>query len=74
MRKNAEVLKRHPKTKKLLSELKNWCDKEFGRRSEVARLLDVSPSLVTEWFAGTRLPNLDQGFMIQDFLREQRRR
>jgi hypothetical protein len=64
----------HPKTKELLSELKDWCDQEFGRRSEVARLLDVSPSLITEWFASYRTPNLDQGFKIQELLKKQRRR
>jgi hypothetical protein len=72
MPKNRVVLKMHPKTKKLLSELKDWCDQGFGRRSEVARLLGVPRSLITEWFANTRIPNLDQGFVIQDFLRQSR--
>jgi hypothetical protein len=74
MRKDGVVLKMHPKTKKLLSELKNWCDQEFGRRSEVARLLDVSPSLITEWFANTRMPSLDQGFKMQELLKQRRKK
>jgi hypothetical protein len=71
MRKDGVVLKMHPKTRKLLLELKNWCDQGRGRRAEAARFLDVSPSLITEWFASTRMPTLDHGFMIQDFLKKQ---
>jgi hypothetical protein len=62
----------HPKTEKLISELKTWCDEEYGRRSEIARLLNASPSVVSDWFAGRRTPSLDQGFMIKEFLRKQR--
>jgi hypothetical protein len=63
----------HPKTKKLISELKDWCDQEYGRRSEVARAIGVVPSLFTEWLAARRTPDMDQGFLIEDFLRKHRR-
>ena len=31
--------------------------------------MGVSPSLVTDWLAGRRLPNMNQGFIIQDLLK-----
>jgi DNA-binding transcriptional regulator YdaS (Cro superfamily) len=56
--------------------LKTWCDEPggYGRRSEVARLLGVSPSLVTDWFSEYRSPSADHAFAIQDFLKQQRRK
>ena len=65
----------HPKTKKLLSDLKDWCDEPggYGRRVEVAKMLNVAPSSITDWFSGHRCPSLDDGFMIQDLLAKQRR-
>jgi len=64
----------HPETRKLIAELKEWCDQEYGRRSETARQLGVTPSLFTEWLNGRRTPDMDQGFMIQDFLKKQHRK
>jgi Helix-turn-helix len=66
----------HPKTKKLLLDLKAWCDEPggYGRRVEVAKLLGVATSSVTDWFAGRRCPSLDHGFIIQDFLKKHARR
>lgn len=63
----------HAETQKLIAELKAWCDQEYGRRSATARDLGVKPSLFTEWLNGRRTPDMDQGFMIQDFLKKQRR-
>jgi predicted transcriptional regulator len=64
---------RHPKTVELIEALKVWCSEGHGRQSELARYLEVSPSLVNDWIAGRRTPSLDQGFHIQDFLKKQRR-
>ena len=64
---------KHPKTVQLLVTLKEWCDQQYGRRSEVARFLGVSPSLVTDWLMLRRTPSLDQGYFISDFLRKQAR-
>ena len=71
MRKQPKKILLHPKTKELISELKKWCDEEYGRRSETARVLGVKPSLLSDWLGEFRVPSLDQGFMIQDFLRTQ---
>jgi hypothetical protein len=66
----------HPKTKELLAKLKAWCDEPdgYGRRVEVAKMLGVATSSITDWFAGRRCPSLDHGFMLQDFLKAHRRR
>ena len=74
MRKQPKKILLHPKTKELISELKKWCDEQYGRRSEMAKALDVNPSLVSDWLDEFRVPSLDQGFMIQDFLKKHRRR
>jgi hypothetical protein len=74
VRKQPKKILLHPKTKELISELKKWCDEKYGRRSETARVLDVKPSLVSDWLDEFRVPSLDQGFMIQDFLKKQRQR
>jgi hypothetical protein len=56
------------RTKKLLSALEAWCDREFGRRSEVARILEVSPQAVTNWFAGRQELTGEQALAIQELL------
>ena len=73
MRKQPKKILLHPKTKELIAELTKWCEAEYGRKSEVAKALGVSPSLVGDWLGEYRVPSLDQGFMIQDFLRQQNR-
>jgi predicted transcriptional regulator len=61
-------------SKKLITELRAWCDEQFGRRAELARMLGVSRQLVSDWFAGRATPTLDAGLQIQEFLKKQRRR
>jgi transcriptional regulator with XRE-family HTH domain len=58
---------------RLITELKDWADKKFGRRSELARMLGLSPQLVSDWFAGRKTPTLDVGLQLQEFLKKQRR-
>jgi DNA-binding transcriptional regulator YiaG len=57
----------------LIAELKAWADEKYGRRSELARMLDLSPQLVSDWFAGRKTPTLDTGLQLQAFLKKQRR-
>jgi hypothetical protein len=58
----------------LIAELKAWADEKYGRRSELARMLGLSPQLVSDWFAGRKTPTLDVGLQLQTFLKKQRRR
>jgi hypothetical protein len=66
----------HPRTKRLIAELRKWCDQKYGRRSEAARLLGVPVSLFHNWLSipPHRTPDLDQGYAIEDFLKAQRGR
>ena len=57
----------------LIAELKAWADEKYGRRSELARMLDLSPQLVSDWLAGRKTPTLDTGLQLQAFLKKQRR-
>jgi len=61
------------KTDKLLEELKAWCDSEYGRRSEVAKVAGVSPQAITDWFGHRRQPTAEQALVICEFLKKQRR-
>lgn len=62
----------HPRTKETLAALKVWTEGEFGRKSQLARALGVSPSLVTDWLNTRRNLSADQIFQIQDFLDQQK--
>jgi hypothetical protein len=57
----------------LIFELKIWADEKYGRRSELARMLGLSPQLITDWFAGRKTPTLDTGLKLQAFIKKQRR-
>ena len=57
------------KTEELLAKI----DAEYGRRSELARVVGISPQIVTDWFAGRKTPTLEQGLAIQGFLKKQPR-
>jgi hypothetical protein len=63
----------HPKTEKLISRLRDWCDRENGRRSQAAAQLGVSPGLMTDWLEEYRLPSINQGFEIEEFLAKHRK-
>jgi transcriptional regulator with XRE-family HTH domain len=54
---------------KLIKKLKTWCDAQRGRRSEMARRLDVPRQRLTDWTSGRKLPTLEQGLQIAEFLR-----
>ena len=61
-------------SERLLAELKAWCDQKRGRRAEIARMLNVSPQLVSDWMARRKTPTLDDGLKLMAFLKEHRRR
>jgi hypothetical protein len=64
---------KNPRMRSLLNELQHWCDQEWGRRTEVAEVLDVFPQTVSDWFAERKHPTGEQALAIQEFLRKQRR-
>jgi hypothetical protein len=56
----------------LLNELRAWCEPR-GRKLELARRLDVSPTLVTFWLRGKRLLSLEQWLTIKKIIRTRQR-
>jgi DNA-binding XRE family transcriptional regulator len=60
--------------KRVIDELKAWCQEEHGRNVEVAEKLGVSRQLVSDWFKGRAIPSLKNWLKIQRFLRKQMRR
>jgi hypothetical protein len=67
-----------PELKKLLAELKAWCDAKHGRQAQLPRELNVEPRvsrhLVNDWLFQRKKPNLEQYFALQAFFRKQRLR
>ena len=57
----------------LLNELRVWCEPR-GRKLELARRLDVSPTLVTFWLRGERLLSLEQWLTIKNIIRQRRKK
>jgi transcriptional regulator with XRE-family HTH domain len=60
-------------SERLIAELRAWCDAEYGRRAEVARALNKSPQLISDWLAGRAKPRLDDAFELRAFLKKQRK-
>jgi hypothetical protein len=60
-------------SERILAELQAWCNQKHGRRMEIARMLNVSPQLVSDWMARRRTPTLDDGLKIMAFLKKQRK-
>ena len=58
-------------TKRMIEELKAWCDQERGRRAELSRTLGVSRATITKEFFGRAEPNWQTGLKIMAFLKKQ---
>jgi DNA-binding transcriptional regulator YiaG len=56
------------KTDTLLSELQNWCDAEHGRRAELARILGVPATRVSNWLTRKANPGSEATLKIIEFL------
>ena len=60
-----------PTADTIVAELMAWCAVERGRPSRVAEIVDVNRSAVSRWLCGQRKPSLNQGFVIQEFLKHE---
>jgi hypothetical protein len=58
-----------PRTWKIISQLRAYCDLEYGRRSKLARTLGLQRQVLTHWFTNRKQPTSEQILMIQEFLR-----
>ncbi|MBV8142176.1 MAG: helix-turn-helix transcriptional regulator [Verrucomicrobia bacterium] len=58
--------------KEILDALKDWCDRENGQPSVVAKVIGVSPGAVTSWLSGEQQPTSEQILLLQEFLAKQK--
>jgi len=56
-----------------LSKLRQWCEEERGRKSLVARYLDIDSQALSNLFGDRRQLTGEQALAIQEFLKKQRR-
>jgi plasmid maintenance system antidote protein VapI len=68
-----EVLQMGELTSRLIRRLREWCDKERGRKAKVGRLLGVSAQAVSNLLAGRQQLTGEQALAIQAFLKKHRR-
>jgi len=59
-----------PRTDNLIADLKRWCDADYGRASELARILNVNRQVVSDWFARKSSPNSEVTLAIIEFLED----
>ena len=57
------------RTAQLLETLRSWCREKRGRQTQVARILGVGPSTVSDWMTGRRKFTGEQSLSVSDFLR-----
>jgi hypothetical protein len=62
-----------PKTRAIVDQLKEWCEAEYGRKSEVARAIGTKPQVITNWFGNWQGPTAEQILTVIDFLKNQER-
>jgi DNA-binding transcriptional regulator YiaG len=58
-------------TKKLLQDVKAWCDQERGRKAGLARMFGISPQSVSNWFAGVQDLTGEQALALQALLQRE---
>jgi plasmid maintenance system antidote protein VapI len=63
-----------PLTKELLLRLRKWCEQERGRKSLVARYLDIDSQALSNLFGDRQQLTGEQALAIQEFLKKQRQR
>jgi DNA-binding phage protein len=56
----------------ILDELREWCDREHGQHSMIAKVIGVAPETVTKWLSGEQEPTLEQVLLVQEFLAKQK--
>jgi DNA-binding transcriptional regulator YiaG len=63
-----------PRTEKLLADVFAWCEKNEINQVELARLLGVRPSHVTEWKKGRNLPNAETALTMMELIKSKRKK
>jgi predicted XRE-type DNA-binding protein len=57
------------RTAQLMEALRDWCGQKRGRPTAVSKMLGITPSQVSDWFAGRRQMTGEQALAVSDLLR-----
>jgi hypothetical protein len=60
------------KTQVLLAELGEWCAEKWGRQSELARAIGVTPQAVNDWLNGRKKMTGEQALRVSEFVAKTR--
>lgn len=58
-------------TKKLLQEVKAWCDTKRGRKAELARRFGITPQSVSNWFSGVQDLTGEQALALRSLMQSE---
>jgi DNA-binding transcriptional regulator YdaS (Cro superfamily) len=61
-----------PEYDECISRIRAWCDGKYGRRSELAGILNISPQLVSDWLSGRRELSLKDWISIKKIIRRKK--
>jgi len=56
------------KDQELITQLRTWCGRKWGRQSQVSQKLGVSPQAVCDWLAGRKNMTGHQALLLEDLL------
>jgi hypothetical protein len=62
-----------PPIKRLIEDVKVWCDQKRGRQTELSHVLGVHRSAITNWLAGRQRPTAEQAEIMRDLLMKRKR-
>ena len=57
-----------PKTEQLLAEIKAWSETHQIKQAELARMLGVQRSAITDWYQRRKTPTAEQALMMLEIL------
>jgi hypothetical protein len=58
----------------ILSEFRDWCNAEYGRKAEAARALRATRQQVYDWTTQRKRPSIEMWLQIQAFVKSHRPR
>jgi DNA-binding transcriptional regulator YiaG len=57
-----------PKVDRVLADVRTWCDQHNVARAELARMIGVQRSAVTDWYAHRKTPTAEQVLTMLEIL------
>jgi hypothetical protein len=64
----------HREVIRLMNDLREWCEAEYGRQTEIAKILGVDRQRVSDWLAYRAFPSLGTGLQLYHFLQHEKAR